>query len=344
MSVTARLLEPDAGLTSSLRGFLEELTGFFESEEEFDPRLWDTALLDPARDILGRSGKGLRARLLECAWQLAEGGPEGPPELLPVTIELLHVGSLVIDDIEDDSPLRRGEPTLHRRYGLPIALNTGNWLYFLPLALLSRLPLSDELRLALYADISVALLRCHEGQALDLSVQVTSVRRSDVPGLVAGATRLKTGSLMQLAAVIGARAAGGSPQQIETIGRFGAEFGVALQMLDDWSGIGVDDRRDKGIEDIKLARATWPWAWLSSEDDELVYAELVRQVRSLSIDWEAERVLERLRAVLGPKAPGLIRDHLDAALEGLVTVVGECPQIDALRADVEGLERAFFGT
>jgi geranylgeranyl pyrophosphate synthase len=315
MSVTARLLEPDAGLT---------------------------ALLDPARDILGRSGKGLRARLLECAWQLAGGGPEGPPELLPVVIELLHVGSLVIDDIEDDSPLRRGEPALHRRYGLPLALNTGNWLYFLPLALLSRLPLSDELRLALYSDISVALLRCHEGQALDLSVRITSVRRSDAHGLVAGATRLKTGALMQLAAVVGARAAGGSPARVEAIGRFGAELGVGLQMLDDWSGIAVDDRRDKGIEDIKLARPTWPWAWLALEDDELVYAELVRQVRGLSIDWEAERVLERFRTQLGSQAPGLIREHLDAALKDLATAVEECPVLDDLRADVEELERAFL--
>jgi geranylgeranyl pyrophosphate synthase len=342
MSLTARLLEPDAGLTSALRELFEKVPGSFETEEEFDPRFWDSALLDPARDILGRTGKGLRARLLECSWQLAGGGPEGPPELLPVVIELLHVGSLVIDDIEDDSPLRRGEPALHRRYGLPLALNTGNWLYFLPLALLSRLPLSDELRLALYSDISVALLRCHEGQALDLSVRITSVRRSDVPGLVAGATRLKTGALMQLAAMVGARAAGGSPTRIEAIGRFGAELGVGVQMLDDWSGIGIDGRRDKGVEDIKLARPTWPWAWLALEDDELVYAELVRQVRRLSIDWEAERVLERLRTLLGSQAPGLIREHLDAALKGLATVVGECPELDDLRADVEELVRAFL--
>ena len=70
----------------------------------------------------------------------------------------------------------------------------------------------------------------------------------------------------------------------------------------------------------------------------------IRQVRGLSIDWEAERVLERLRTVLGPKAPGLIRGHLDAALEALSTVVGDCPQLDGLRADVEGLERAFLPT
>lgn len=341
MSETAKRLERD-GLTSSLRELFEELPGSLEAETKIDPQLWDAALLDPARDILGRSGKGLRARLLACAWQLAGGEAGGPPELLPLIIELVHAGSLVIDDIEDDSPWRRGEPALHRRYGLPVALNTGNWLYFLPLALLSRLPLAPEVRLALYQDISVALLRCHEGQALDLSVRITSLRRREAAELVASATRLKTGSLMQLSAVMGARAAGGSPAEIETIGRFGSDLGVGLQMLDDWSGIGVADRRDKGVEDIRLARPTWPWAWLALEDDELTYAELIRQVRGLTIDWEAERVLERLRTVLGPKAPGLIQAHLDLALGGLLEAVGDCPELSNLRSDVDELVRAFL--
>lgn len=341
MSYTARLLEPDAGLATSLAALLEDLPASLEAEERFDPRFWDSALLDPARDILGRTGKGLRARLLECSWHLADGGSDGPPDVLPVMIELLHVGSLVIDDIEDDSPMRRGEPALHRRYGLPLALNTGNWLYFLSLALISRLPTSDELRLALYEDISLALLRCHQGQALDLSVRITAVPKTDVPGLVAGTTRMKTGSLMRLGATLGARAAGGAPKRIEALGRFGGELGVGLQMLDDWSGIGVDRRREKGIEDIKLARPTWPWAWLGEDCDELSYAELVRQVRGISIDWEAERVLERMRTLLAPIAGKKIRTHLDMALEDLQDEFGECEELEAIREDVDRLERAF---
>ena len=341
MSNTARLLEPDACLAASLSALLEELPASLETEETFDQGFWDSALLDPARDILGRTGKGLRARLLECSWHLAHGRPDGPPEMLPVMIELLHVGSLVIDDIEDDSPTRRGEPALHRRYGLPLALNTGNWLYFLSLALLSRLRLPDELRLSLYEDISLALLRCHHGQALDLSVRITSVRKADVPGVVAGTTRMKTGSLMRLGAILGARAAGGSPEKIAALGRFGEELGVGLQMLDDWSGIGADGRREKGIEDIKLARPTWPWAWLSEGGDELSYAELLRQVRGLSIDWEAERVLGRMRTILMPIAGKKIRAHLDMALEGLEAEFGEGEQLEAIRQDVDRLERAF---
>ena len=341
MSLTADLLERGASEAWNFDEIFDRLPGSVGDSEAFDPRLLDAALLEPARDVLGRSGKGLRARLLRCAWELGGGAPEGPPELLPLVIELIHVGSLVIDDIEDDSPMRRGEPSLHRRYGLPLALNTGNWLYFLPLALLSRVPFGAEKRLALYEDISVALLRCHQGQALDLSVRVTALHRSDVPALVSSTTRMKTGSLMQLAAILGARAAGASEDRIEMLGRFGIELGVGLQMLDDWSGIGVEDRREKGVEDIKLARPTWPWAWLAEHEDELAYAELVRQVRGLSIDWEAERVLERMRTLLLPEARGRIRSHLDAALDDLAVGVGACPAFETLREEVDGLERAF---
>jgi geranylgeranyl pyrophosphate synthase len=46
--------------------------------------------------------------------------------------ELIHTGSLIIDDIQDQSELRRGRPSLYRTYGIDVAINAGNTLYFLP--------------------------------------------------------------------------------------------------------------------------------------------------------------------------------------------------------------------
>ena len=209
MTAPAPLSGLDADLVGSLTELFRDAYASLSPPDLAHSQALDTALLDPARDILSRSGKGFRARTLERSWQLAGGSVDGPPELLPVVIELLHVGSLIIDDIEDDSRLRRGMPALHRQYGLPLALNTANWLYFVSLALVSRTPLPPQVRLALYEDISVTLMRCHQGQALDLSVRVTDSRQSEVSGLVECSTRLKTGSLMQLASTLGARAAGG---------------------------------------------------------------------------------------------------------------------------------------
>ena len=225
--------------------------------------LLDAALFDPALDILSRTGKGYRARMLEHCWALAGGVPSEMPALLPVAIELLHAGSLVIDDIEDDSSERRGQPTLHLRYGLPVALNTGNWLYFAALSCLSRIPCDDARRLALTEDVIKGIMRCHEGQALDISVRVTSLPRADVARVVSTTTDLKTGTLMGLAAAMGARCAGAPQSTVDGIRAFGARVGLALQMLDDWSGICREERRHKGLEDLRLGRVTWPWAWLA---------------------------------------------------------------------------------
>ena len=119
---------PDHDTAEARRALLEELLA--EAPEDLraggtlDPKYLATALIDPAHDILGRPGKEFRSRMLESCWTLAGGEPGKHPERLPLVVELLHAGSLVIDDIEDDSQTRRGEPALHRSYGVPLALNT----------------------------------------------------------------------------------------------------------------------------------------------------------------------------------------------------------------------------
>jgi geranylgeranyl pyrophosphate synthase len=341
VSLADRFLEPDAGMARLVADLVDRLPASSTVGEPLESRFWDEALLDPARDIVSRSGKGIRATLVERGWELA-GATGTPPMLLSALIELLHVGSLVIDDIEDDSATRRGQPTLHRRYGLPTALNTGNWLYFLALALLARLRLDAGLRLAMYEDVTLALLRCHQGQALDLSVDVTRLRRDEVPALVAQSTGLKTGALMELAAVLGARAAGADAPTVARVGAFASAYGVGLQMLDDWSGLARLARRAKGAEDIRLARPTWPWAWLARHADEVTFADLQHQARAVDTDADAECVIERMHGALAVIAEGEINRHLSDARRDLSAAFGgEHPAIRLLDRDIDALERAY---
>jgi len=338
VNLTERLLGPNTGLATLVTELFEQLPDV--DGNALESGVWDEALLDPARDILDRSGKGLRARLLERCFELAGGYRDELPELLPVLIELLHVGSLVIDDIEDDSPVRRGKPALHRRYGLPIALNTGNWFYFLPLALLSRVHLDDTLRLQLYQDISQALLRCHKGQALDLAINVARVSQSDLPGLVTRSTCLKTGSLMGLAATIGARSAGAPAKQVAAFARFGRELGTGLQMLDDWSSVSVEKRAHKGLEDVSLGRLTWPWAWLAQALDPPRFANLA--ARAADADQaHALSVMATMREELKATAPRRIHEHLANTIGDLQTVLGPAADLGPLKHDLESMERAY---
>ncbi len=158
------------------------LTHFLDLGGEPLPRaVWESALLGPAREILARPGKEFRKNLVEIAWQLS-GGASKTPIVLSLLVEILHAGSLVIDDIEDGSPYRRGKPALHAMCGVPVALNTGNWLYFWPFALLSRLgfPAPEELELS--REIVRTLMACHCGQGLDLSVRWPVSRKQRFPG------------------------------------------------------------------------------------------------------------------------------------------------------------------
>ncbi|APJ04061.1 polyprenyl synthetase family protein [Silvanigrella aquatica] len=77
-----------------------------------------------------------------------------------LAVEILHCASLVIDDIEDGSTERRGKNSLHLEFGIPQALNAGNWMYFLAL---KQLP--ENLK----NEAVDTLFDCHIGQALDLS-------------------------------------------------------------------------------------------------------------------------------------------------------------------------------
>ena len=89
----------------------------------------------PAADYLQRSGKGLRPALCLATCTAFGGDVE---DALPsaAAIELFHTALLVHDDVEDDSELRRGAPTLHRRYGRALAMNAGDGLAVLALGAL----------------------------------------------------------------------------------------------------------------------------------------------------------------------------------------------------------------
>jgi geranylgeranyl pyrophosphate synthase len=304
--------------------------------------LWQRSLLGPASEFLRRPGKQLRARLCATAWTVSGGDAGGLPAELPAIVELLHAGSLIIDDIEDDARERRGAQALHVRHGVPLALNTGNWLYFVALDLLGRLPLPAEVRFALYRAASTTLLRCHQGQALDLALALGAVPAPQLADVVAMTTYLKTASLMELAATAGALAAGGREPVVAALRGFGCELGIALQRLDDLAGLGAA-RRHKGREDLRLLRPTWPWAWLA-EDGPAGVDDLVSRVeQALAVpgaDAALDGVCDALARAVGERGRARTRQHLGAAWQRLVAEVGSSDALDAFGREVARLEES----
>jgi geranylgeranyl pyrophosphate synthase len=247
--------------------------------------LWEKALLGPAREFLQRPGKEFRARLVATGWRLAGGDPAALPDELPLVVELLHAGSLIVDDIQDQSTVRRGEPALHRLFGTAVALNTGNWLYFWSLVVLER-NLPRDAAAAIQARASKTLMRCHQGQALDLTVRACDLAPGEVADAVAAITALKTGALMEFAAVLGASAAGAPEARCDILGRFGHHLGVGLQMLDDLGCLIDRSRRHKAVEDLHALRLTWPWAWLAELVDSRAFSSWQQRARDLAESGE----------------------------------------------------------
>jgi geranylgeranyl pyrophosphate synthase len=322
----------------------EELSRTLDSDGERIPlRLWESALAGPLLELFERPGKEFRSRLVDVAYRIAKlDGDASVPAELPLIVEVLHAGSLIVDDIEDDSRYRRGKPALHLMVGMPIALNAGNWLYFLPHRLLERLALPRKLELELRRAIDSGVLRCHYGQALDLAVRLGSLNQREVYDVVSSSTRLKTGSLLELAAELGAIAADAAPPLRGALARFGRSYGVALQMLDDVSGLYVERRCHKGHEDLLNGRPTWPWAWLSRKLDEVSYSRLQHRAREVERrELHPETLAEMLRKSLGNMPRKAVQQRLRGALSELEAAVPSRSLVQPLVEEIERLEQAY---
>jgi geranylgeranyl pyrophosphate synthase len=293
-------------------------------------RVWKRALVGPAGEFLARPGKALRTTIVKAGWLLGGGDAHAFPDRLALVLELLHAGSLVIDDVEDGSLERRGEPALHCLVGTPLAINTGSWMYFWALAELADLGLDPS---ALATAVR-ALVRCHQGQALDLSVAITELDPRDVAAVVATTTKLKTGQLCRLAAELGAIAAGASLERRAQIGAFAEAMGSGLQMLDDLGSLACPERREKGREDLRAARPTWPWAWLVGDPQWDALIALSRDPDRI------DELADRLSAATLERGRACIRATLDRALADLRAACAN-PIIDHIASELARMEDSY---
>ncbi len=252
-------------------------------------------LTKPAEQFLDRTGKRIRKSVVELVFAMAGGSGQLPP-CLGEAIEWLHAGSLVIDDIQDESPMRRGQPSLHMQIGVPLALNAGNWMYFQALEKLFDGSLHRKIQNRFVHHLVRTALRCHRGQSLDLGTRVDQIERSNIPCIVTEISRLKTGSLVSMAATFGAVSAEARRPLRVALSRFGMQIGIALQMrndLEELRSMTQDSNEFQTIrmEDLRNARITWPWAWAYSLCSPDEFAALLAQIPESRRD---SRALSRL--------------------------------------------------
>ena len=241
-------------IESALRtAFLPDTSDISSDDLEQNP----IALLSaPCASLVSGGGKRWRPLLAVLAYQLAGGSSDDIYTLTPL-IEGIHTASLIHDDIEDNSELRRGQPAAHVAYGLDSALNSGSWLYFRALQALEDYQAPAGIKLDLYAAALTHIRNLHEGQALDIHWHRTAgffPSRQDYERMI----RLKTGALAALAAYTGMRAAGKEHEESNVFAALFAEAGVGFQILDDVKNISTGNAGKKRGDDIVEGKKSMP--------------------------------------------------------------------------------------
>lgn len=262
-------LPPDAGIMSrtSTYGrvdeFLEELVTRIDRHiEMFLPRVLDdrdveryigpprgrhapdahsAGISQPMWDLISRKGKRWRPGFCGLLLESLGTSSSGYEDLLFVLPELLHTAALIIDDIEDASPIRRGQESIHLRYGVDVALNAANTVYFLPFRIIAEQPrLSTAQRLQLYELLHRVFLRSHFGQSMDIHLGRAGTRETlgqRLEGPLADTLlqthALKTGAFSEGLAEMAAILAATDDRTYRACATFGLEFGIAFQIMDD---------------------------------------------------------------------------------------------------------------
>jgi geranylgeranyl diphosphate synthase type I len=181
------------------------------------------ALAEQVRHVSLSGGKRVRPTLTMLTCEAAGGRPMAEESVavdFAVGVELVHNASLVIDDIIDESELRRGETAAHAAFGHGPAIIASDGLLGEAFHLFS----ADEHAMQVVAE---AMVELGEGEATELVAMPTD------EGEYMDLARRKTGALFRAAAELGAIAADTDPYTVEAFGEYAERVGVAFQIRDD---------------------------------------------------------------------------------------------------------------
>ena len=214
-----------------------------------------------AYDFLSAGGKYSRPFITLAVYDAVTGGEATKPNGAEViegwddsilqaamSIETFHKASLVHDDIEDGDAFRYGDDTLHRKYGIPTAINVGDYLVGMGYRLVSRN------RKALGGDAAADILdtlaeshqRLSEGQGTELvwrDAKDKCLKPIDALRIYA----LKTAPAFEAAIMSGLRLAGPTDQYAESVRGFARNLGVAFQILNDLKDWELDDDNKRSL-------------------------------------------------------------------------------------------------
>ena len=185
-------------------------------------------LYDPIAYTMQLGGKRIRPTLCLLASQLFEGNLSNSINLAKA-VEVFHNFTLVHDDIMDEAPLRRGKPTVYKKWSRDIAILSGDVMLVQAYQFLCKG--NAEVLPKLLSLFNRTAIEVCEGQQLDMNFESsTEVKTAEYIEMI----RLKTAVLLACSLKLGALEAGASEKDAELIYSFGENIGIAFQIQDDY--------------------------------------------------------------------------------------------------------------
>jgi geranylgeranyl diphosphate synthase type I len=171
------------------------------------------------------------------------GGKSSDAMISASAVEMVHNFTLVHDDIMDNDDMRHGVPTVHKKFGMPVAILAGDVLFSKAFQIISESKLSPKATTHLISRLAKACVDVCEGQLLDIKM----ADEKKIPTQAEYITMIgkKTAALFDVSCAMGAICATNKPKDISNLSAFGRNLGIAFQITDDLIGVMGDPKVTK---------------------------------------------------------------------------------------------------
>jgi geranylgeranyl diphosphate synthase type I len=227
-------------LSSEISRSADKVNKFIETlvDLETEPKV----LYKAARHIIDAGGKRLRPFLVLKTCKLV-GGNDQDALAAASSLEMLHTFTLLHDDIMDQDEKRRGVPSVHTKWGVPIAIVAGDLLFAKVYEAITKHTNPKHVKskriLQVIEEISEATIVLCQGQTRDMLFEdKETVSEEEYFEMIKG----KTATLFETSARCGGLLGGATKSQVKRLGEFGCYAGIAFQIIDDILALTADEK------------------------------------------------------------------------------------------------------
>jgi len=216
----------------------KEVNKFLNTKLKGDPKI----LYDAAGHLIVNGGKRLRPFMVIKSCQIL-GGKTSNAMPAASAVEMVHNFTLVHDDIMDNDEMRHGVPTVHKKFGMSVAILAGDVLFSKAYQIISNSKLSPSATNQITSRLAKACVEVCEGQLFD--IKMAEEKRIPTQSEYIKMIGKKTAALFDVSCAMGAICATNKPQDISNLSTFGKNLGIAFQITDDLIGVMGDPKITK---------------------------------------------------------------------------------------------------